>query len=266
MKKVVVTGVTGTLGAALAECYAQAGWSVTGVSRKGAPAPHCDKHLANPQQSSEDARTLLAEDPDVLILNAGQIESEIGAGGLPLAEQTRSIYLVNAVFPSLVAIAAAESETPRPRRLDVVCIGSIADGAPSSFGPVYHASKIAAHYFYTGVAPIASERDPNLRLRLYRPGAIQGPLSWAPVLRLNERGKKLRARRCESAPEARLVADKIASFIQGDAVIGTFDEPLSFRALRLLFALAPNLYARLQLTGWRRGSRFSPPGGEAGLS
>jgi hypothetical protein len=38
--------------------------------------------------------------------------------------------------------------------------------------------------------------------------------------------------------------------------VGTFDEPLSFRALRLLFALAPNLYARLQHLAWRRASRF----------
>lgn len=255
MKKVLVTGVTGTLGSALAACYADAGWAVTGVSRAGAEAARCQKVLANAQFGLEDARALVAEDPDVLILNAGQIETEVGEGGLPLADQTLAIYQVNAVFPSLVAIAAAEEK--RSRRMDVVCIGSIADGAPSSFGPVYHASKIAAHYFYTGVAPIAIRRDPNLRLRLYRPGAIQGPLSWAPALRLNERGRKIRARRCESAPTADAVAREIRRFIEGDAQVGTWDEPLSFRALRLLFAVAPNLYARLQHTGWRQGSRYS---------
>ncbi|MDJ0786284.1 MAG: SDR family oxidoreductase [Myxococcota bacterium] len=255
MKKVVVTGVTGTLGAALAEHYERAGWSVTGVSRKGEDAPHCQKVLANAQQTIEDARALVAEDPDVLLLNAGQIEDEVGEGGLPLADQTLSIYQVNAIFPSLVAIAAAESR--RPRRLDVVCIGSIADGAPSSFGPVYHASKIAAHYFYTGVGPIASGHDPNLRLRLYRPGAIQGPLSWAPAIRLNERGRKIRAKRCESAPEARYVAMEIARFVEGNAPVGTWDEPFSFRALRVFFAVAPGLYARVQKLGWKQGSRFA---------
>lgn len=114
----------------------------------------------------------------MVILCAGQIESEIGEMGLPLAEQTESIHRINAVFPSLVAIAAAE--TPHEKPLDVMAIGSIADGSPSSFGPVYHASKIALHYFYTGVGPIAHHANPRLRLRLHRPGAIQGPLSSAP--------------------------------------------------------------------------------------
>ena len=256
MKTVLVTGASGTLGAALARVYDARGWEVVGVSRQAdAKQDSCARVVRNDQQTAEDARALIAEDPDVVILNAGQIEDEVGDHGLPLAERTESIYRINAVFPSLVALAACEG--PRERPLDVVAIGSIADGSPSSFGPVYHASKIALHYFYTGVGPIANEANPRVRLRLYRPGAIRGPLSWAPVVRLNERGRKIRAKRCESAPEAGEVAAAIADWIDGDGWVGTWDEPLSFRLLRVLFAIAPNAYYRLQRLGWRKGSRFT---------
>ncbi len=253
-KTAMITGVTGGLGGALAELYAERGWRVIGVSRS-ADAKHdaCERLVASEQRSMEDARKLLAEEPDLVILNAGRIEEEVGEAGMPLAEATREIYEINALFPSYFAIAAGES---RRRPLDVVAIGSIADGSPSSFGPVYHASKIALHYFYTGVGPIANHADPGLRLRLYRPGVIKGRLSWAPVLRLNERGRKVRARRCEGAPEPRAVATRIADWIEGDGWVGSYDEPLSFRALRVLFALAPNLTYRLQRLGWRKGSRF----------
>lgn len=256
MKTVLVTGVTGTLGSALAAVYGRRGWRVVGVSRKPEAEPPSGslRIVANAQQSIEDARALLAEDPDLVLLCAGQIEEEVGADGLPRADTTRSIYQINAVFPSLFALAAAEK--PRDRRLDVVAVGSIADGSPSCFGPVYHASKIALHYFVTGVAPIAHQADPLLRLRLYRPGVIRGPLAWAPALRLNERGRKIRSKRCEGAPEAEAVATRLADWAEGDGWIGSHDEPLSFRALRVLFALAPNAYLRLQRWAWRRGSRF----------
>lgn len=257
MQRVLITGISGTLGAALGLHYQGLGWDVVGVSRRAAcedPAA-CSRLVANAQHDLADARKLLEEDPDVAILCAAQIETAIGEGGLPLPEQTADIYRINAVFPSLFALAAAERR--RGRRLDVVAIGSIADGMPSSFGPVYHASKIALHHFFTGTAPIAHGRDPQLRLRLYRPGAIRGPLSWAPALRLGERGLALRRRRCDRAPEAERVARAIAKWIESDQWIGTWGEPLSFRALKLLFALAPDVYARLQQLGWRKGSRFS---------
>ena len=197
-------------------------------------------------------------DPDVIVLNAGAIETEIGERGLPLAESPETLFHVNAVFPSLVSIVATEYAKKRSgdRALEIVLIGSIADGAPSSFGPVYHASKIAAHYFVSGVGPIARGYAENVRLRLYRPGAIRGPMSWAPVLRLNDRGYRIRAKRCETAPTGDEVARDVAKFIDSDRWVGTWDEPLSFRFLRLAFALAPNLYYRLQLLGWRKASRF----------
>ncbi len=257
MKRVLITGISGTLGAALGRHYQGLGWEVIGVSRRASAegGATCTRIVANAQHDSADAQKLLAEDPDVAILNAAQIETAVGDGGLPLPEQTSDIYRINAVFPSLFALAAAEKR--RERRLDVVAIGSIADAMPSSFGPVYHASKIALHYFFTGTAPIAYARDPLLRLRLYRPGAIQGPLSWAPALRLNERGIALRRRRCERAPDAQRVARAIARWIEGDGWVGTWGEPLSFRALELLFAVAPDVYSRVQRLGWRKGNRFS---------
>lgn len=257
MKRVLITGISGTLGAALGRHYQDLGWEVIGVSRRDSIEARaaCTRLVANPQHDLADARKLLAEDPDLVILSAAQIETAVGDGGLPLPEQTLDIYQINAIFPSLFALAAAER--PRDRRLDVVAIGSIADGMPSSFGPVYHASKIALHHFFTGTAPIVHGRDPLLRLRLYRPGVIRGPLSWAPALRLGERGISLRRRRCEGAPTAERVARAIARWIESDRWVGTWGKPLSFRALEMLFTLAPDVYARLQQLGWRKGSRFS---------
>jgi NAD(P)-dependent dehydrogenase (short-subunit alcohol dehydrogenase family) len=252
----VITGVTGTLGGALAALYRARGDQVIGVTRRQeAEVDGCTRVERNEQRNEDDARALLAQHPDLVILCAGAIEEAIGPTGLPLPDATRALYEINAVFPSLVALVAAEQEPAPARSLDVVAIGSIADGMPSAFGPVYHASKIAMHYFFQGVAPIAARS--GVRLRVYRPGVIRGPLAWAPAIRLNERGRRIRARRCDRAPSAEAVAVRVLRWIDGDAWVGSHDEPLSFRALRLLFAVAPNLYARLQHVGWRKGSRFA---------
>ncbi|EGJ32279.1 MULTISPECIES: hypothetical protein [Moorena] len=96
------------------------------------------------QQTLEDAQRWLEYDPDVIILNAGQIETEVGDGGVPLVEIVESMNRVNYSWPALVALEAAKLKRERP--LDVVAIGSIADGSPSCFGPVYHSGKIALHY------------------------------------------------------------------------------------------------------------------------
>jgi len=258
-KTVVITGITGTLGAALGRACRARGDAVVGVSRRPFEKDElCDRAVRNGQRTAEDARALLAHDPDLVLLCAGQIEGEVDETGMPLAEQVESLHAINALFPSFVAVEAARR--PRARPLDVVAIGSIADGSPSCFGPAYHASKVALHHFYTATAPIAATASPGLRLRLYRPGAIRGPLAWAPTLRLNERGRKIRARRCEGAPDADAVAAGVLRFAAGDRAVGTWYEPLSFRALKLLFALAPNAYAGLQHLAWRKGSRFTDNG------
>lgn len=264
-RRVVITGATGTLGEALVRTYRARGFEVVGVShRAGALAAGCHRIVVSPQASEADAERLLALDPDILILNAARIETAIGAGGLPLAEATREIFALNAVFPSLVCAKAGERGAAR--RLDIVAIGSIADGSPSCFGPVYHASKTALHSFVTGAGPIVHAAQPNVRVRLYRPGVIRGPLSWAPVLRLNDRGRAIRARRCEGAPEAARVAERIARFIDGDDWVGSDRAPLSFRLLQLFHALAPDLYYRLQRIGWQRGSRFGDRPAERGAA
>jgi NAD(P)-dependent dehydrogenase (short-subunit alcohol dehydrogenase family) len=255
-KTVVITGISGTLGAALGQQYLQRGWRVVGVTRQQTlEGAGYTELCTNAQQTVADAQALLAYDPDVVILNAGQIETEIGAHGEPLVEAVEAINRVNYLFPALVALAAADDA--RTRRLDVIAIGSIADGSPSCFGPVYHASKIALHYFFSGVGPILHHAYPHLRLRLYRPGVIKGPLSWAPVNRVNDTGYRIRARRCNNAPEASSVAHRIVRWIDGDQWVGTYDEPLSFKFFKYLFVLAPNVYYKLQLLGWRKGSKFA---------
>jgi len=254
-RTVVITGISGTLGSALGREYLRRGWHVVGVSRKDdVSGDFLSELCTNPQQSAEDAQTLLSHNPDLIILNAGQIETEISDAGVPLTEMTESITQVNYLFPAILSLEASREE--RNSRLDIIAIGSIADGSPSCFGPVYHASKIAIHYFFSGVGPIVHNANHNIRMRLYRPGAIKGPLSWAPVNRLNEKGYKIRAKRCEAAPEAHVVARRIARWIDGDDWVGTYEEPITFKMFKWLFALAPNTFYRLQLLGWKKGSKF----------
>ncbi len=257
MKTIVITGISGILGSALGRLYIRKGWHVIGVSRKDAVEDStCFSELhTNAQDTEEDARKLLDFKPDIIVLNAGQIETEVGKDGLPLLDQYNSITKVNYLFPSWVSIQAAEMEHSRP--LDIIAIGSIADGSPSCFGPIYHASKIALHYFVSGVGPIAYyAAEKNVRIRLYRPGAIKGPLAWAPVNRVNEAGYKIRAKRVNSAPNGDHVARVIVKWIESGNPVGTYDEPFSFKIFKYLFALAPNFFYRLQMLGWLKGSKF----------
>lgn len=259
--KVVITGITGTLGEALGRACIARGDEVVGVGRKATAAPStCSVSVANAQHSTEDAARLLDLDPDRIYLCAGQIEDAVGPGGVPLASTMEQIHRVNSLFPALLAIEAASREWSHP--LDIVTVGSIADGSPSAFGPVYHASKSALHHFVTGTGPILHAANPHVRLRLYRPGVIKGPLSWAPTIRLNARGRKIRARRCRRAPEAAVVARRLLAWSDSDDWVGSDPEPLSFRFLKLLWGLAPDSYYRLQIASWRRVSKFSGSEGQ----
>lgn len=254
---VLITGITGTLGRALGNYYLDRGWTVLGVTRQSIDTPEaCSRIVTNPQATAGDARSLAELRPDLVYLNAGAIETDIGHRGEPLTGALDTLTTVNYTFPAAFALEAAQiAEKP----MDIVCIGSIADGSPSCFGPLYHASKIALHYFVQGTAPILKHANPNITLRLYRPGAIYGPLSWAPVNRLNKRGYKIRAKRCENAPRADDVATHIDAFRHSNKRIDKYDEPISFRFLKLLFALAPNLYCKLQHFAWRKTSKFANP-------
>ncbi len=257
MKKVLITGITGTLGSALGRLYMKRGWTVCGVTRQAARHNDvCHEWITSAQESVEDARALLKTAPDLVYLNAGAIEKEIGPMGEPLPGVTRSITTINYTFPALFALEAAQTAQ---KNLDIIAIGSIADGSPSAFGPVYHASKAALHFFVQGTGPILGHANPHIKLRLYRPGAIHGPLSWAPVNRLNEKGHKVRARRCNNAPSADRVALHIEKFQNSSRWIAHYDEPVSFKFLKFFFALAPNTYCRMQHWVWRRASKFSRP-------
>ena len=258
-KTVVITGISGTLGQALGKEYISKGWHVIGVSRsdelEGKGTSFSALHTS-PQESVEDARHLLDLDPDLLILNAGQIETEIGDQGLPLTDMVESMNRVNYTWPAVVATEAGHRDWDHP--LDIIAIGSIADGAPSPFGPVYHAGKIAIHYFWLGVGPIVHHAsNGNVRMRLYRPGAIKGPLAWAPVNRLNEKGYKIRKKRVDGAPEAERVARDIIAWIEkGKGWVGTWDEPISFRIFKYLHSFFPNLSYKAQMLGWKKGSKW----------
>ena len=255
MKTVVITGISGVLGSALGRYYIQQDWKVIGVSRNSKlKGDYFTELCVNRQESVDDARTLFSYEPNLIILCSGQIETEIGEKGLPLQEQFDSITKINYIFPATVGIQASYLKPKNP--LEVVAIGSIADGSPSCFGPVYHASKIALHYFYGGVGPIACYANPAVRLRLYRPGAIKGPLAWAPVNRLNEKGYKIRAKRVNGAPEGDQVARKIAKWIEKKVWVGTYKEPFTFKIFKYIFVLVPNFFYKLQSFGWRKGSKF----------
>ena len=259
MKRVIITGISGTLGKALGEEYLREGWHVIGVSRKkdfeGKGKSFSELHTS-PQASVEDAARLLDLNSDLLILNAGQIETAIGEEGLPLTEMVESMNRVNYTWPAVVATEAGNRPWDHP--LEIIAIGSIADGAPSPFGPVYHAGKIAIHYFWLGVGPILYYSSKGkVKMRLYRPGAIKGPLAWAPVNRLNEKGYKIRKKRVDGAPEADRVAKDIIKWIEkGKGWVGTWDEPFTFRIFKHLHSFFPNLSYKVQMLGWRKASKW----------
>jgi hypothetical protein len=123
---------------------------------------------------------------------------------------------------------------------------------------LYHASKAALRVFVSGIAPIAENANPNLKIRLYRAGVIKGPLSWAPTNRLNSRAYRIRARRCNSAPEPEVVAKSIEKFIERTPHrrIGSDTEPFSFQLLKHFSWTFPNSYLKLQFYAWENASRF----------
>lgn len=256
-KKVIITGITGTLGSALGKLYLERGWEVYGITRQTvAQHPACSQVVTNSQTRIADAVALLKIAPDLVYLNAGAIEKEIGEMGEPLPEVTEAVTTVNYTFPAVFALEATKAAL---KPMDIIAIGSIADGSPSAFGPVYHASKVALHYFIQGTSPILGYSNPNIKLRLYRPGVIHGPLSWAPVNRLNDKGHKVRAKRCNSAPPAEKVALHIEKFQKSRKWVANYDEPVSFKLLKFFYALAPNQYCRMQHWAWRRAGKFNRP-------
>ncbi|MBU1652544.1 NAD-dependent epimerase/dehydratase family protein, partial [bacterium] len=108
MKTVVITGISGVLGSALGKYYLQQGWKVVGVSRQNnLEGDYFSELCTNQQKSEADARSLLKYDPDLIIVNAGQIETEVGAEGVPLVDQFEAITTVNYRFPAMVGLAAA---------------------------------------------------------------------------------------------------------------------------------------------------------------
>ena len=96
MKTVVITGISGTLGSAMGKAYKSRGWRVVGVTRQpNLEGDFFDELCVSPQETIEDARKLFEYDPDVVILNAGQIETEVGEGGIPVIELVESMNRVN---------------------------------------------------------------------------------------------------------------------------------------------------------------------------
>ncbi len=256
MQKVIITGITGSLGQALGKEYMQKGWHVVGVSRKrDIEKKNFNELLVNKQQDEKDARQLLDQKADLIILNAGQIETEVGEQGVPLVHMIDSINTVNYSFPAKIATMAAEHV--KDKELDVVVIGSIADQSPSCFGPIYHSSKMGIHYLVSSIGPIVNSANPLVRIKLYRPGVIYGPLSWAPAIRLNDKALKIRAARCQKAPQPEVIAKRVIKFVGSKKWIGSDPSPISFHVLKFLFMLMPNLFYRIQILGWRKGSRFA---------
>lgn len=262
MRKVIITGISGVLGKALAKKYKAEGFEVIGVTRKSDYSdPNVDRVIVSDQKSIDDASLILNEKPDILYLNAGQIETEIGDDGEPLVPISKSMNIVNYLWPCEVAMTASQMEWDNP--IEIIAIGSIADCCPSSFGPVYHAGKIAIHYFWTGTGPIVwFGSKKKIKMRLYRPGAIQSDLAWAPANRLSPDGKgiKIRKKRVDGAPDGDRVAERIFKWsLKPNAWVGTYDEPISFKALKIIFGLFPNLFYRIQILGWKKESKFAPP-------
>lgn len=183
-RTVVVTGVLGGIGAAVACHFHDDGWRVLGLDRAGSNAPGCDRFLQFDLGRWRDLPDALAElvgdDPvDALVNNAAlQYVSPIGEFK---DDELLELFSVNV----LAAFSAVRTLTPalRRRRGAVVNISSVHARATSGGMSMYAASKAALSGLTRAAAlDLASE---GVRVNAVLPGAVDTPMLRRGVMGRN---------------------------------------------------------------------------------
>ncbi|MCA9616610.1 MAG: SDR family oxidoreductase, partial [Myxococcales bacterium] len=160
--RVVVTGASRGIGAAVAEALRARGHEVVGVSRRGGP----DVLAADVATSEGRAAIVAAAGPlDALVQAAGLVRYE-GVGAI---EETSVDAQVGTNFVGPMLLAQALAPTLRARRGAVVNVASTLASRPAPLTAVYAATK-AATIAWTRV--FAAELAPEVRVNAVAPGVI----------------------------------------------------------------------------------------------
>ncbi len=78
------------------------------------------------------------------------------------------------------------------------------------------------------------------------------------MIRLNERTRGIRERRCAKAPKAEKVARKIAKWAATNSLVGTYEEPVSFELSSCCLSSLPTSTPSSSTSRGAKGSRFGP--------
>ncbi len=218
MRRILITGASSGLGAALAEVYSVAGSDLVLMGRsmerltriagrcreKGATVHTVSLDIRDMDRFLAEIRLLDAEEPlDAIFLNAGigGISSPEYASETP--ERVREVAEVNFVAPVLGAALAAELMAGRTRG-QIVLIGSIAQQFPLPMAPSYSATKAGLAMFSEALRIRVAKY--NVKIALVSPGFIDTPMNQGmdapkPFLVSAERAAVIIQRRLEKGAD-----------------------------------------------------------------
>lgn len=180
---VLITGVTGGIGLAIAEAFAKAGRQIIGIDRRPATSPHVDRFhcldLADPQQIAELCANLCSEvgELEAVVHNAAH-QVRHGAQDTSLEDWDR-VMAVNVRAPFLLTQLLYPQL--RAARGSVVHIASVHALATSSKSAAYAASKGALLALMRAQA-IDFAAD-GVRANAILPGAVDTPMLDAGLQR-----------------------------------------------------------------------------------
>ena len=167
----VVTGVSGSIGTAVASVMRAAGWEVAGIDRQESGAGHCDRFvqldLSRWRDIGAALRELVGDDPvSALINNAGvQFVQPVES----ISDQAlEDIFAVNAFAP-IVAVRSVSANLEAAHGA-VVNVASIHATATSRGMAAYAASKAALTGFTRGAALDMGRA--GVRVNAVLPGAV----------------------------------------------------------------------------------------------
>ena len=235
--RVIVTGASSGIGAAVASRLAGAGAGVVGVSRSGEVPQSTESiaplvaDLSDPEQTDSviDRAVAILGGLDVLVNNAGR------GDWLPFADLDRDYfdgYVALNLWAPLRLCQRAHPHLAASDNPSVVMMGSVDAERPSPGSVVYGATKAAL-----SAATVALSKEwmaEGIRVNQVNPGLVDTPLTSAIVESLDESGESINIAGRAGLPDevARLVHYLVAP-------VGRFANGASFRVDGGALALGP---------------------------
>ncbi|SVB03497.1 uncharacterized protein METZ01_LOCUS156351 [marine metagenome] len=235
--RVIVTGASSGIGAAIASRLAGAGARVVGVSRSGDVPQSAESivplvaDLSEPQQTDSviDKAVAILGGLDVLVNNAGR------GDWLPFADLDRDYfdgYVALNLWAPLRLCQHAHLHLAASDNPSVVMMGSVDAERPSPGSVVYGATKAAL-----SAATVALSKEwmaEGIRVNQVNPGLVDTPLTSAIVESLDESGESINIAGRAGLP------DEVAGLVHYlVAPVGRFANGASFRVDGGALALGP---------------------------